>query len=365
MPLNLLQHKSWHVGSAKNQERVRRDERDAQLREEEEERRMQLEDADRRLQILRSRMNTNEDGGPVTSSTSIADTSTVSRVGFGTTVGGSLTTSTSAATGSTLGGSSSAAVPRERTRGARTTSDTTAREVQLIGEDGHINLFPKGHEKGKRPTGDKKKEEEERELNESGVRLSRPAEPWYSKGKPGDSNDSNDNNDDKSLKKKRKEERRLGDMDPLREMKFGLEKLREVRKETEEAQRERDRDIGMMGFGLESRSWHTSHAGHRERNLRGGRDRDKERDRERGKERDRDRGKERDREKDRERHKERHRHKEKYRERNNNREKDGERDRDGDRGAIEKLREEKRKREEQERRKAQALLLGDRQTQRR
>ncbi|KAF3086575.1 hypothetical protein TWF569_004109 [Orbilia oligospora] len=364
MPLNLLQHKSWHVGSAKNQERVRRDERDAQLREEEEERRMQLEDADRRLQILRSRMNTNEDGGTGTSSTSIADTSTVgavSRVGLGTTVGGSSTTGTSAATGSTLGGSSSAVVSRERTRGARTTSDTTAREVQLIGEDGHINLFPKGHEKGKRPTGDKKKEEEERELNESGMRLSRPAEPWYSKGKPGDSNDCNDNNDDKSLKKKRKEERRLGDMDPLREMKFGLEKLREVRRETEEAQRERDRDIGMMGFGLESRSWHTSHAGHRERSLRGGRDRDRDKERDR----DKGRGKERDKEKDRERHKERHRHKEKYRERNNNREKDGGRERDRDGGAIEKLREEKRKREEQERRKAQALLLGDRQTQRR
>ncbi|KAK3392465.1 hypothetical protein B0T20DRAFT_383266, partial [Sordaria brevicollis] len=53
MPLHLLGKKSWNVYNADNVARVRRDEAEARAREEAEEQRMQQEDAERRLAILR------------------------------------------------------------------------------------------------------------------------------------------------------------------------------------------------------------------------------------------------------------------------------------------------------------------------
>ncbi|KAI9205796.1 uncharacterized protein BJ171DRAFT_499622 [Polychytrium aggregatum] len=53
--LNILQHKSWHVYSRENQERVRRDEENARIEEEEKQRRIDQAEQEVRLKILRER----------------------------------------------------------------------------------------------------------------------------------------------------------------------------------------------------------------------------------------------------------------------------------------------------------------------
>lgn len=55
MPLHLLQHKSYHVYSTTNIERVQRDEAAARAKEEAEEQRMQEADAEHRMRVLRAR----------------------------------------------------------------------------------------------------------------------------------------------------------------------------------------------------------------------------------------------------------------------------------------------------------------------
>ncbi|KAI8929814.1 hypothetical protein BC831DRAFT_442178 [Entophlyctis helioformis] len=53
--LNILQHKSWHVYSEKNRQRVRRDEEDAARAEAEKRDRADKADQEARIQLLRSR----------------------------------------------------------------------------------------------------------------------------------------------------------------------------------------------------------------------------------------------------------------------------------------------------------------------
>ncbi|KAF3935113.1 hypothetical protein ABW19_dt0207727 [Dactylella cylindrospora] len=251
MPLNLLQHKSWHVGSAKNQERVRRDEREARLKEEEEERRMQLADVEHRLKILRTRMQTGQTGNDVSLQVDHDDSLRV-------------TTAVGSSEATEWGKRERTSKKRRRdddddeippTRGSQiATMKYSSSDAPLTGPDGHINLFPpeavpqKGTEsfRNKECMAEKKQKEEELEAQYT-MKLSRPSEPWYSTS---DMVAEADRDKAENLRKKeeRVEQRVREENDPMNLMKKGLAKLREVRSEAALERRKRDADVG-IGLG--------------------------------------------------------------------------------------------------------------------
>ncbi|KAK6355442.1 hypothetical protein TWF696_004539 [Orbilia brochopaga] len=250
MPLNLLQHKSWHVGSAKNQERVRRDERAAQLKEEEEERRMQLADAEHRLKLLRERGGHAHDGVSLhvdQDDTSIS-TSTAT------------TTSRPGDTATTEWGRRDS---RKRRRDEHPEGNSGGtRDISLVGTDGHINLFPEGAQT--RPSrnaeyaADQKRKEDELEAQYT-MRLSRPSEPWYST--TDGVAEADRKKDERDRKREERVERRAREEgDPMNAMRRGLAQLREVRQDAAQQRRRRDREVGL---GLGEHHKHGSRSHHR------------------------------------------------------------------------------------------------------
>ncbi|KAK6515725.1 hypothetical protein TWF281_004316 [Arthrobotrys megalospora] len=329
MPLNLLQHKSWHVGSAKNQERVRRDEKEAQLREEEEERRMQLADADRRLAILRQRMNSGQTSEDVSLQVDHDEFAAI-------TTGSTESRDNATTTGSTEWGRRERGTKRRRDEEVtRRDRDATARHTSnapLMGPDGHINLFPpetkKPESKNTEYMADKKRKEDELEAQYT-MKLSRPSEPWYSTvDRVSEAERSKD--DSRRKREERVESRVREEQDPLKAMGFGLQKLRESRREAETERRKRDRDVGIgVGFGLERR-YHSNNNKHDNNNSNNSNN--KRRERHRGGRSDRSRSPRREKDK-----------------------KDKDKDKDTS-VQVQKLREERRRRETAERKKAETLI---------
>ncbi|KAF3925518.1 hypothetical protein AA313_de0209951 [Arthrobotrys entomopaga] len=352
---NLLQHKSWHVGSAKNQERVRRDEREAALKEEEEERRMQLADAERRLQILRQRLHQGKTGEDVSlqldhdeiATSVIKDTNQATEWGR-----------------------------RERPKKRRREDDDeipprrptevatmkySSSDAPLMGADGHINLFPpeaapQRFASNKEYMADKKRKEDELEAQYT-MKLSRPSDPWYSTV-DGVAEADRAKDDNARRREERVETRVREENDPMKLMKKGLERLREVRGEAVVERRKRDAEVG-LGLTKEveglSRRDHGHHRRYRSRSRSRSREGHKSRRRSRSRERHKHRGDHDRRHRDdgEDRHRSSHRSRSPQRERNNHRGK-GRRD-DGD-GSLAKLREEKLAREAAERQRVRALV---------
>jgi hypothetical protein len=202
MPLNLLQHKSYHVYSTKNIERVRQDEAAARAAEEAREQRMQEADAEHRISVLRARAEGRAPPPPPREE-EVA----------------------TAVTGGSTGGSS-----KRRDRGDFTVPEDSRQpdkpqrktEPDLIGADGHINLFgapPKVAEKNA-------EHEAERKAREGPVtnglgRVGDERRPWYS---------TLDGEDEGKKKKteweEKREEKRKDWGDPLAIVKRGVKGVR-------------------------------------------------------------------------------------------------------------------------------------------
>ncbi|KAK6527810.1 hypothetical protein TWF694_004789 [Orbilia ellipsospora] len=370
MPLNLLQHKSWHVGSAKNQERVRRDEREAALKEEEEERRMQLADAERRLQILQQRLKQGKTGEDVSLQLDHDEVATfVVKDTAQTTEWGR----------------------REKTKKRRREDDDeipppklaevptmkySSSDAPLIGTDGHINLFPpeaapQKSVGNKDYMADKRRKEEELEAQYT-MKLSRPSDPWYSTA-DGVAEVDRAKDENARRREERVETRAREENDPMNLMKRGVEKLREVRDGAAVERRKRDAEVGI---GLSREVEGLSRRDHRHRHRYKSRSRSRSREyrgsnrRSRSKEghnhrSDRDR---KHRGEGENRHRNSRRSRSPRRERNNHRRENEDRreneasgskekDRNDDKDSVmAKLREEKAAREAAERQKVRALV---------
>ncbi|KAF3931364.1 hypothetical protein ABW20_dc0105177 [Dactylellina cionopaga] len=338
MPLNLLQHKSWHVGSAKNQDRVRRDEREARLKEEEEERRMQLADAEQRLQILRQRIQSGTVGADVSLQIDHDDVAAAAAdvTRDGSTEWGKRDTSSK----KKRRRDEDDDIPLQRPPPTVATMKHSSSDAPLTGADGHINLFPPTVQKStagnKEYMAEKKKKEEEFEAQYT-MKLSRPSEPWYSTA---DGVSEADKGKAEKVKNRegRVETRVREEHDPMNLMRKGVERLREVREETAVERRKRDAavDIGLSADVEVLGRGHSRGHSHRHRS----RSRSKERRRDRHRDGDRKRS---------------HRSRSPRREKESSRSRHGEK-REKETSAITKLREEKLAREEREREKARALV---------
>ncbi|KAH8151466.1 uncharacterized protein LAJ45_04671 [Morchella importuna] len=225
MPLNLLQHKSYHVYSTKNIERVRQDEAAARAAEEAREQRMQEADAEHRISVLRARAEGRASPPPPREEEEV----------MAVVIGGST-------------GDSS----KRRDRGDYTVPEDSRQpdkpqrkiEPDLIGADGHINLFgapPKVAEKNG-------EHEAERKAREGPVtnglgRVGDKRRPWYS------TLDGEDEGKKKTEWEEKREEKRKDWGDPLAIVRWGVKGVREVEEERREWRRGREMEAG-MGAGV-------------------------------------------------------------------------------------------------------------------
>ncbi|KAI0131568.1 hypothetical protein F4814DRAFT_406518 [Daldinia grandis] len=265
MPLHLLGKKSWNVYNPKNIERVKRDEAAAKTRDEAEEQRQQEVDAERRLAILRgetppplppplqpgveaesrSQKRSRDEG--LAAPSRGRERRKRKRVGEDDT-------------------DFELRLAREQVDATQTTSDVLVKSTSnapLVDHTGHIDLFPKErshvsiqkNEEAEREAAKKKREYEDQYT----MRFSNAAGkegligPWYAKG--GDIKDVVDGNLDAPSKdvwgnedpqRKDREAARVVANDPLAMMKRGAAKIREVEKERQKLNEERERELKQL-----------------------------------------------------------------------------------------------------------------------
>ena len=265
---HLLQHKSWHVGSIQNQERVRRDERNAKLKEEEEERRMQEIDAERRMKFLRQQLQEHNGDENVTQARTsqlneeqqLAQIQVVSTPAeFSTTEWGKRDRTKKRRRGSE--GDEDGIAPRQTANQDISRMKHQSSNAPLVGGDGHINLFPpvaqgkSSANQNPEYLADKAREAASFEAQYT-MQLTRPSQPWYATV---DSVSQKDK--EKSEKRKDKDERLekrvREENDPLKNMRRGLSKLKEVKAEQAWERRQRDADVGL---GADEKVLRTSEA---------------------------------------------------------------------------------------------------------
>ncbi|CAZ83079.1 unnamed protein product [Tuber melanosporum] len=238
MPLHLLHHKSYHVYSAENIARVRRDEVDAAAREAAEDARMQAADAEARMKLLRERA---REGG------------------------------------------SAVAAERGPERGAL---EQTARHIEtqdhrprqpleggILGADGHINLFPAPTApQGGNPEREREKREEKERAEGAMGKAVGERRPWYSTVDLVSGRQREKEKDGrKSEWEGKRDDRRKEAGDPLGVIRRGVREVKEARRDREEWKRRREREVG----GAEARGWQDGRdekAERIERADRGGRD---------------------------------------------------------------------------------------------
>lgn len=229
MPLHLLHHKSYHVYSTTNIERVKRDEATARAKEEAEEQRMQEADAEHRIRVLRARAEGTDAPAPIRDREE--PPATVARVFV------------APNNSSQIDKNGAAIVALPPTRRHKTSST-------LTGADGHINLFgdldnPKRRnkvEKNAEHEAEKKAKEEKLEAQYT-MGLGKPAEelkPWYStldmvgevKGRK------------KTDREIRKDDRNKDWRDPLAAIRRGVRGVKEAEEAREEWKRTKELEVG-------------------------------------------------------------------------------------------------------------------------
>lgn len=230
MPLHLLQHKSYHVYSTTNIERVQRDEAAARAKEEAEEQRMQEADAEHRIRILRARAERTDTPVPI----------------------GNREEPLATVAGRSIAPDDCSQIDKDETIVKRPEPPGRLRKTSpaLIGADGHINLFgnlenPKRRnkvEKNAEHEAEKKSKEEKLEAQYT-MGLGKPAEelkPWYStldmvgevKGRK------------KTDREIRKDDRSKDWRDPLAAIKRGVRGVKEAEEAREEWKRTKELEVG-------------------------------------------------------------------------------------------------------------------------
>jgi len=219
MPLHLLHHKSYHVYSAENVARVRRDEADAEAREAAEDARMQAADAEARMKLLRERA---RQGDPT-----VAAEEKISEHRTG--------------------------EPTAHHTKAQDRRPRPLLEGGILGADGHINFFPTptGPRGGNPEREREKKEEKEREEGAMG-KVVGERQPWYSSVDLVSGRQREKEQDGRKTEwQGKREERRKEAGDPLQAMRRGVSGVKEVRSDREEWKRRREREVGEV----EVRGW--------------------------------------------------------------------------------------------------------------
>ncbi|OHF02407.1 blastn match against entry EMBL [Colletotrichum orchidophilum] len=253
---HLLGKKSWNVYNADNIARVRRDEAAAKAKEEAEEQRMQEVDAERRLAILRG-----EDPPPLSPTEEAPEDEPISR------------------------DRSAGPHARQRTKRKRAGEDDTDFELRIAREradvvqtangnlrkstssapivdaTGHIDLFGEERKQGrhlKNEEAEKEAAKKKKELEDQyTMRLSNAAGrdglvgPWYaasgSKAELAELEPAGKDafgNDDPGRKKR--DAQRIVASDPLAMMKMGASRVREVKKERQKFEAERQKELEQL-----------------------------------------------------------------------------------------------------------------------
>ncbi|KAL8829185.1 MAG: hypothetical protein Q9170_006280 [Blastenia crenularia] len=278
MPLHLLGKKSWNVYNQENIDKVKRDEAAAAAREAAEEQRMQEVDAERRIQLLRGIQPEPLTAGSDTAAPVVED----ERKSY----------------------------PRERKRRRIAGEDDTERDIRFACEDravvpakaelqlksvknsdaplmdrrGHIDLFPMNGSKHNGPKNSdaetekakKKKEYEDqytmRFSNAAGYKKSIGETPWYQSSAATQSESietpSKDVWGNEDPRRKEREKLKVAADDPMAAMKKGVAQLRQIERERNEWQEERDRETRGMEES-ERRRKHRSRMKHKEDGLDG------------------------------------------------------------------------------------------------
>ncbi|RPA92686.1 hypothetical protein L873DRAFT_1794087 [Choiromyces venosus 120613-1] len=199
MPLHLLHHKSYHVYSSENIARVRRDEAAAAARAAADDARLQAADSEARIDLLRAR----------------------------------------------AGGAVDSPIPPN----AKPEGPKNAREVALVGEDGHVNFFSAAS-RGRSGNAEREKEKKEVQERDDGAlgRMVGERRPWYASVGLVSGREEMEMKGDGGGKKEwkgRREERRKDAGDPLAVIKRGVSSVKEVRKDREEWKRRREVEVGL------------------------------------------------------------------------------------------------------------------------
>jgi len=234
MPLHLLHHKSYHVYSAENIARVRRDEADAAAHEAAEDARMQAADAEARMKLLRERAGQGD---------STAAVEKISEHGT--------------------------EEPAARHTEVRDSRPRPPLEGGILGADGHINLFPtpRGPRGGNPEREREKKEEKERDEGAMG-KVVGERRPWYSSVDLVSGRQREKEQDGRKTEwEGKREERRKEAGDPLRAIRKGVRGVKEVRSDREEWKKRREREVGEV----ETRGWQDGRDEKAHRNDRGDR----------------------------------------------------------------------------------------------
>ncbi|KAM0279588.1 hypothetical protein ACHAQH_004544 [Verticillium albo-atrum] len=256
MPLHLLGKKSWNVYNADNIARVRRDEATAKAEEEAEEQRIQEVDAERRLAILRG-----EEPPPLPEPSPERDDVPRDRQPSGGRERKKRKRTGEDDTDFEL------RIAQERSAVVRATGDdgvqSKTSDAPIVDRDGHIDLFGEDRKRDRRsekhPEAEKEAEKKKREYEDQyRMRLSSAPgrggmlNPWYSKSTddnaPPDEFQATEKdvwgNEDPGRKKRAAE--RITSNDPLAMMKQGAAKVREVKRERQKGQQERDMELEKM-----------------------------------------------------------------------------------------------------------------------
>ncbi|KAK1727685.1 hypothetical protein CaCOL14_001544 [Colletotrichum acutatum] len=256
MPLHLLGKKSWNVYNADNIARVRRDEAAAKAKEEAEEQRMQEVDAERRLAILRG-----EEPPPLLPTEETPDDEPRRRVRDAGSYGRERKKRKRAGEDDT---DFELRVARERSGVVQTANETLRKATSsapIVDAAGHIDLFGEERKQGrhlKNEEAEKEAAKKKKEIEDQyTMRLSNAAGkdgmvgPWYaasgSRAELAELEPAGKDafgNEDPGRKKR--DEQRIVANDPLAMMKMGASRVREVKKERQRFEAERQRELEQL-----------------------------------------------------------------------------------------------------------------------
>ncbi|KAK5997250.1 hypothetical protein PT974_02604 [Cladobotryum mycophilum] len=253
MPLHLLGKKSWNVYNADNVARVRRDEANAKAAEEAEEQRMQEIDAERRLAILRG-----EAPPPLLEEKDEEPAKLEDRSGARPAyAGGTRKRRKRVGEDDTDYELRLAKENNDAIHGAIEASRKSTSSAPIVDHAGLIDLFgderTRAHaEKNEEAEAEAKKKKKEYE-DQYTMQFSKAAgkdgttNPWYSQsgGAAPDSSSKNVWGKDDPHRKQR-DTQRMASSDPLAMMKKGASQVRDLKKERNRIQEERDRELRQL-----------------------------------------------------------------------------------------------------------------------